>query len=281
MTATETTLPAARKLAQMAGGPDDGIDLYEGALLIAELERPGLSTAACRATLDGWSTELAGRLAGVDGDVARLTELIRFLFEEQGFAGNPEEYGTLESCLIDQVVERRRGIPITLSLVLMELGRRVGIPLEGVGLPGHFLVRHGLHPEVLLDPFHGGTLITPQECALLLKRISRGRIPFSKSHLRPVAPRFILFRLLNNLRSIHLAADDLARTLDVVELLLLFYPGDPGVLRDRGLLRLKLGRVREGIRDVEAYLEAEPDASDWNDLAEAIEVARESFAGCH
>lgn len=281
MTAIQTTSPAFRKLAQMASGPDEDIDLFEGALLIAELERPGVSTAACRATFDGWTAELAGRLAGARGDVARLTGLVRFLFEEQGFAGDLEEYGTLEGCLLDQVVERRRGIPITLSLVLMELGRRVGVPLEGVGLPGHFLVRHGLHPEVLLDSFHGGTLITPQECALLLQRISRGRIPFAKSHLRPVAPRFVLFRLLNNLRSIHLAAGDLPRTLEVVERLLLFYPGDPGVLRDRGLLRLKLGRVREGIRDVEAYLEAEPDASDWNDLAEAIEVARESFAGCH
>ena len=175
--------------------------------------------------------------------------------------------------------------PVFLGPFLCEVMRRrpeeMGLHVDGINFPGHFLVRHGLHPEVLLDPFHGGTLITPQECALLLQRISRGRIPFAKSHLRPVAPRFVLFRLLNNLRSIHLAAGDLPRTLDVVERLLLFYPGDPGVLRDRGLLRLKLGRVREGIRDVEAYLEAEPDASDWNDLAEAIEVARESFAGCH
>lgn len=268
------TSSVRRQFARLAQRPDDQIDLTEGALLIAAQEQPGLDPDPCRRDLDLWSQQLRERLDGLDDDLGRLDALCRFTFEEKRLAGDDDEYHHPANCLLNRVVERRKGIPITLGLVLLELGRRVGIPLEGVGFPGHFLVRHGHHPEILLDPFHRGCLVTVEDCSALLRRITRGRIPFSRSLLRPSSPRQILLRILNNLRGTYLSLDQVDRALSVVDRMLLLCPGDACLLRDRGILRLKAGYVDAGVRDLERYLEAEPDAEDWNDLAERIEEVR-------
>lgn len=274
---TEPLCPhsSTRRFARLAEQPDHQIDLTEGALLIAAQEQPGLDPEPCRRDLEGWSEELHHRLDGIGDDLDRLDVLCRFAFEDKGLAGDDEEYHHPANCFLNRVVERRKGIPITLGLIVLELGRRVDVPLEGVGFPGHFLVRHGHHPEILLDPFHRGCLVTMQDCAALLRRITRGRIPFSRSLLRPSSPRQILLRILNNLRGTYLSNDQIDRALSVVDRMLLLCPDDACFLRDRGILRLKAGYVDDGVRDLECYLEAEPDAPDWNDLAERIEEVRQ------
>lgn len=266
-------------LAGIARRPDHRIDPISGALLIAATEQPGLDCAPAERLLDLWGRQLRERLDGVEGDLEQLETLRRFVFEEKALSGDEEGYQDLENCYLNRVLERRKGIPLTLSLIVLDLGRRAGIPLEGVGFPGHFLVRHGRHPEILLDPFHGGRLLTLQDCAALLEKISRGQIPFSRELLRPSNPRQILLRLLNNLRGVYLARRQIDRALEVTDRILLFYPQTPTYLRDRGILRLKSGRYPEGVRDVQAYLEAEPDAEDWNDLAEIVEQAKEGLDG--
>lgn len=261
------------RFAALAQRPDRELDLAEGALLISAVENPNLEPEPHLELLDRWGREAACRIHGAQGELERLQALSSFLFEDKGLAGNGEDYYDPRNSFLDQVLERRLGIPITLGIVTLEVGRRARVPLVGVGFPGHFLLRHARHPQVLLDPFDGGQLLTRYDCAHLLDRLTRGRIPFSRRLLAPVGPREILVRMLNNLSGIFLGRGEVGRALEMVEHKILLLPGEAVFRRDRGLLRLKLGDGG-GMEDLQSYLEAEPDAADWNQIAEIVE-------GCH
>ena len=152
---------------------------------------------------------------------------------------------------------------------------RVGVPLLGVGFPGHFLVRHARHPDLLLDPFSGGRLVTPDDCRELLSRVC-GDLPFHPRLLRPVSHRCILQRMLTNLRAIYMSRGELGRTLSVLDRILLLAPDDAVHLRERGLLRLRCGDLA-GMEDLSRYLEVEPEAPDREALGTLLAHAR---AGC-
>lgn len=270
-----------QRFAALATRPDDDLGLAEGALWISAEENPGLDPRPTLKRLDGWAEELRPRIARRTGDFDRLSELRTFLYDEKGLSGNREDYYDLRNSFLDQVVERRLGIPITLAVVLLELGGRVGVPLLGVGFPGHFLVRHARHPRLLLDPFDVGKFLTYEDCAGILDQLTRGRIPFSQRLLQPVGPREILQRVLNNLCGIYLAAGNLDRALSALDRVLLLCPGEPRVLRGRGILRLKAGDCAGAVSDLETYLEAEPGAADWDDIAAAVDEARQETLKVH
>jgi regulator of sirC expression with transglutaminase-like and TPR domain len=162
---------------------------------------------------------------------------------------------------------------------MLEVGRRVGVPLVGIGFPGHFLVRHARHPDLLLDPFAGGRLVTPDDCRQLLERMCVG-LPFHPRLLRPVSHRCILLRMLTNLRAIYLAAQDAKRTLAVLDRILLLAPDDAVHLRERGLLRLRCGDLG-GMEDLALYLDVEPEAPDRESLLGLLGHARGRFLTVH
>lgn len=177
-----------RKLVE---GPEGVVRLDEGAMLIAAHVYPDLDVDAEVARLD----ELA---AGCPEPT--LAGLVAHLFGELGFRGNVEDYGDPRNSYLNDVLERRVGLPITLSVVVMEVGRRLGIPLAGVGLPGHFVVRHEGVPRVLLDPFERGRELTVDDCAERVAAVYGGAVLFTPSMLQPVGPRAILARMLANLK---------------------------------------------------------------------------------
>jgi len=256
--------PRAR-FAEIVSRPEAEIDLAEAALWLSAEERPGLDVDRWLAALDGLAAAARRRLAGIaDGpgaDLARLERLCDLLFVELGFGGDREDYYDPANSFLDRVLERRRGIPITLAVVLLEIGRRAGVPLVGVGFPCHFLVRCARHPQVLLDPFEG-TLLTADDCRRLLARVCGGHIPFHPRLLAPVGPRAILHRMLNNLRALYLARGDEARTLAALDRMLLLAPDDAVHLRERGLLRLGRGEVAAAVDDLARYVAVEPEAPD-------------------
>lgn len=270
-----------QRFAALASYPDRELDLAEGALLISAEENPGLDPKPSLELLEDWAEELRPRVARRSGDLDRLSELCGFLYREKGLAGNRKNYYDPRNSFLDQVLERRLGIPITLAVVLLEVGRRVGVPLVGIGFPGHFLVRHACHPQLLVDPFDSGNVLTREDCSGLLERLTHGRIPFSPRLLHPVGPRQVLQRILNNLCGVYLAAGELGQAISALDRVLLLAPGEPRVLRGRGILRLKAGDCPGAVHDLEAYLEAEPDASDWNDVAAVVEEARQVILGVH
>lgn len=255
------------RFAAIARLPERQVDLGEAALVIAAEEQPGLDPHPWLERLDDLGERLRPRLRRGRNDVDRLSVLLDFLFGEEGLRGNSEDYYDPRNSYLNEVLDRRLGIPITLALVCIEVGKRVGVPLEGVGFPGHFLLRLGNHPHVLVDPFDAGRLVTQRDCEQLLERLTKGGMKFEPGLLRTAGPRQILQRILNNLRGVYVDRGDLGRLLPVLDRMLLLDPEDPAPLRERGILHVRCGDPAMGIRDLETYLEVQPGADDHQEVA--------------
>jgi regulator of sirC expression with transglutaminase-like and TPR domain len=185
------------------------------------------------------------------------------LFEEEGFRGNAEAYYDPRNSFLNDVLDRRLGIPITLGIVALEVGWRLGIPLSGINFPGHFLIRYeGQVARLLVDPFDGGRVRWEDEAQDLLDRVYGGMVRMRKEFLRSATRTEILARVLTNLKGIYLNARDDARALAAVERILLLRPGAVVELRDRGLLLARIGRTHEAVADLERYLDFSPAAPD-------------------
>lgn len=269
------------RFAAIARLPENGIDLGEAALWIAAEEQPGLDPNPWLERLDDLGERLQVRLRGVRDELGRLALLTDLVFEEEGLRGNADDFYDPRNSYLNEVLERRLGIPITLAVVCLEVGRRAGVLLEGVGFPGHFLLRLAHHPQVLIDPFDGGRLLTGDDCQEMLERMTRGSKGFDPRLLRPAGPRQILQRMLNNLRGIYIHRGDLERTVAVLDRLLLLDPEDPTPLRDRGLLHVRWGDPFQGITDLEGYLDADPEAEDSEEVTEVLIEARHRMTLVH
>jgi len=217
---------------------------------------------------------------GVGGDPpAALRRLNLYLFEEQGFRGNTEEYYDPRNSFLNDVLDRRTGIPITLSVVYMELGRRLGLTIRGIGLPGHFIVEwKGDREQLFIDPFNRGVILDARDCQALAARATGRAIELRPAHFRPVGKRQILARMLLNLKGIWFSRKEWGRALAVVERLLLIDPAAPGEVRDRGIVHARLGTWVAAVRDLEAYLRARPEAPDAESVRHHLRAVRQALA---
>ena len=238
-------------------------DVCDAALAVAAEEYPTLDLVRERERLATLARDGARRVAHLGNTFARLDGLRSWLFEELGFRGNHQEYEDPRNCFLNQVLDRRTGIPLTLSLVLIEVARAADFEARGVGLPGHFVCRLSRQGRtVFVDPFHGGHIITPEDCReLVIKATGRPSL-YRPELLEGAEPRAVITRLLLNLKRIYLAREDYPRALAAVERLLLLAPGDPREVRDRGFLQAYLGRPNAAVADLETYLEIAPSAPD-------------------
>jgi regulator of sirC expression with transglutaminase-like and TPR domain len=242
-----------------------GTSLAPAALLIARIEYPRLDVEAYLAKLDAMgelARQAVQRRVERTADNSRLAcikAVNEYLFEELHFVGNREKYEDPRNSCLNEVLDRRTGIPITLCVVYMEVARRAGLHIDGVNFPGHFLVRC---PEVgsrgssglIIDPFHGGALLSEHDCRLLLQRQVGSEIAFSKSLLAPTTRLQILVRMLINLKRIYVHMRSFPQARDVTELLLAMTPSALSELRDRGLLAYHLNDVPGALRDLQTYL---------------------------
>ena len=247
------------RFAELARLPDARLDLARAALWIAAEEYPALDVEREVARLDALAALAEPHLRGVAADPERAVRLLAFLHDEQGFVGNEERYGDPRNSFLNEVLERRTGIPITLSLVLVEVGRRLGLPLAGVSFPGHFLVK--LEGSVLrvLDPFHGRALDLAECRARLAAALGPQVVFVPERDLRAAGAREILVRMLTNLKHLYLRARDLGRTLGCCERILLLVPDAAHELRDRGLVFEQLECHAAAAADLERFLELAPD----------------------
>ena len=242
-----------------------GTAVAHAALVIAGIEYPRLAPEPYLAQLDGMGASAAAAIAAhVDrtGDrstLACVRALNAFLFEDQGFVGNVERYEDPRNSCLNQVLDGRKGIPITLSLVYMEVARRAGLHVTGINFPGHFLVRC---PDVgkrasgglIIDPFGGGAILSERDCRVLLQKHVRGEVPFSKSLLAPATRRDIVVRMLLNLKRIYVHMRSFPQARTVTELLVALTPSALNELRDLGLLAYHLNDVTGALRDLQTYL---------------------------
>lgn len=241
------------------------------ALELATLERPDLDLASCRDDLERIASELSTRLGRSPTGPQFIRVMNQLLFEELGFHGNDDDYHDARNSCLDQVIERRTGLPITLSLVYIELSRRLGQPVHGVGLPGHFVVKYddGSY-ATYIDPFHGGKLLTEDDCRQLAREIVGVDIP--DSALAPVSDRYILVRMLNNLRESYFRAKQYEKAVAVLDLLLEAFPSEAGYYKTRAIARLNLREYVAARADLQMYLQCAPEAEDREQIVKQLEA---------
>jgi regulator of sirC expression with transglutaminase-like and TPR domain len=248
-----TTRDARARFTALVAGQDGAIDLAEAALWIAAEAYPGLDVAHYLRELDALAAAAAIELRGIDGDPARVRQLVHFLSVAQRFRGNQDDYYDRRNSFLNEVLDRRTGIPITLALVYTEVARRLGLALTGVGFPGHFLVKHPGPPELLIDPF-SGRLLTTQECERRLQAVLGDEARLRPSHVAAATPREILIRMLRNLKQIAVGARDLDAALSYTERILIVVPDLAEEVRDRGLLYAELECFAAARADLERFL---------------------------
>lgn len=260
--AREHRSEARRRLSELLASQEH-FDLVDASLLVALEEYPELDLARERERIEEIARTAASRVEGLANPFARLDALRTYLFEELSFRGNQEEYEDPRNCYLNEVLDRRVGIPLTLSILLLEVARTAGFEVKGIGLPGHYVSRLAFGGRALLvDAFHGGHVITPEDCRELVIRATGRPSLYRPELLEGASARTTLCRLLLNLKRIYLAREDYTRALAAVERLLLVAPDDPRELRDRGFLQAYLGRPVAAVADLEAYLALAPSAPD-------------------
>ena len=270
--------PSLLELSALVSRPDGRIDLARAALAIARWEYPRLDADAYLERLDGLARAVDGVRRSPDA-LGRLHRLREYLFVEQGFAGNRDDYYDPRNSFLNDVLDRRQGIPITLSLVLMEVGKRLGLAIEGIGLPGHFIAGARLDDsQILLDPFNGGALVTPEECEELVGSVVGRPVTLLPEHYAPVSGRQLLTRMLANLKGAYWQRREWDRVVGAIDRLLVLDPKAASEWRDRGVAWSNLGEVRRGLGDWERYLTEFPDAEDHETVKGHLRRARQKLA---
>jgi len=266
--------PARVQFGRIAALSDARIDLAEAALWIAAEEYPELDVARYLGRLDELAAAARGRVTRAQGVHEKVERLNDFLYREQGFSGNRADYYDARNSFLNEVLERRTGIPITLAIVYVAIAQRLGVPAHGVGFPGHFLVR--VERDILVDPF-SGSLLSRSDCEARMQAAAGAEVPFDERLLEPSPPRQILARVLRNLKQIWLSAEEWQRALDCAERILLLAPDSPAELRDRGLLFARLECFAAAEADLRRFLALAPeDAAAEAVRAQLIELARSS-----
>lgn len=281
---------ARKAFIALISGEDTAIDLALAALLIANEEYPDLNILHYLSQLDIFAqrvrhllclpitdtpTELPDHIQPLNA-IAALNQV---LFTQEHFRGNQNDYYDPHNSFLNDVLERRTGIPISLSLIYIEVGKRLGLQIEGIGLPLHFVVRyHVPDGDIYIDPFEQGRLLTEQQCRERVLQMLKGRVKFNPRWLEPVSNRQFLVRMLSNLKNIYIYTGDYPRALSICERILLLTPKAPLELRDRGIVHLQLKRYSRALRDFTSYLELVPDAEDKDKIRQQIKALRQMIA---
>jgi regulator of sirC expression with transglutaminase-like and TPR domain len=261
--------------------PDDTLDLGRAALAIARVEYPQLDVAAYLARIDELAVEVSQHLSGDESGAHRSIAVLNFvLFNKHRFRGNRDDYFDAKNSFLNEVLERRMGIPITLSVLYMEVAQRVGLPLLGVGFPGHFLVKYlDEHQEIVIDPFDGGDIKTSDSLQRLLTGLYGDTVALAPRFLEPVTKKQILRRMLNNLKFIYLRQRDLVKALAALDRMMIAEPNVAEDLRERGSVYLALEYFPQAAADFTNYLRLAPDAPDASEIRDQlVEMARRSTA---
>lgn len=247
------------------------LELDRAALLLAAEEYPHLEIEPYLIQLDLFAAQAREFDDPTALPITRLLRLNDVLFTSLGFRGNAENYFDARNSFLNDVIDRRTGIPITLSTIYLEVARRLELQLFGVGMPGHFLVKYQDESvEILLDPFHAGRLLSEDDCFRMILQMYRGKVIFHRSYLSAISKKQTLTRMLQNLKSIYARAGDHHKTLSVIERALLITPESPREIRDRGLVYAAQEHFNLAIADLEAYLQREPQANDADTIKKKL-----------
>lgn len=263
-------------------GPEESLDLVEGALLIARMAFPKLDSYVYTQRLDGWAEKLRHALGNSPSPVDILDGLNRILFEDEGFHGNHQNYYDPQNSFLNRVMERKLGIPITLSLVYSEVGRRAEFPVHGIALPGHFIagVLH-MSGTLYVDAFNGGEILTEKECRdMILARYGHSAVA-DANWKTAAGTKTILKRMLMNLKGIYRHLNKDLQSFEMLQWILAINPDAPAELKERGLLYEAMGNSVSAAEDLERYLKLVPDAQDKEMITNKIDLLRKAKVWLH
>jgi len=266
---------------RMLDRPEEEIDLAEAALLIAKNAYRDLDVPGYLARIGELAGKLSAQLPEDGTESSRIVALNRFLFEDQGFAPSVDNYYDPRNSFLNEVLERRVGIPLSLSILYIEVGRRIGLPLQGVSFPGHFLVKCTLKEGVvIIDPYCGGITLSLQDLQQRLRETRGGEVSRAIVAAMLVAAnkREILARMLRNLKGIYLDQRDYVRALSAIDWIIAVTPGEATEVRDRGLIYVKLECFRAALEDLEHYMQKAPNATDMDEIRSHVVELRMSAA---
>lgn len=257
---------------------DENIDVIRAALVIARTEYPNLDIEEYAGRIE----RMARRAAGASGldPKSTIAALNQVVFEQANLRGNREDYYDPRNSFLNDVLDRGLGIPITLSVVYMEVARRIGFPLSGVGMPGHFLLKYygDDGQERLIDCFNRGDILSRQDCQTRLDEIYSGEMKMRPEFLHPISRRQVLTRMLNNLKTVYLSTRNFRKALPIADLILVIYPQSAEDLKQRALLRYSMGKHGLAGQDLEEYLKVSPNASDAEDTRQMCQSIRRMIA---
>lgn len=267
-------MPFSPDLSDLAHCDDADVPLAESALRIALLEYPGLDPAPSMREIERLAARAREVAAGDDAE-SLLAAVTKVLFAEAGYTGNGDAYFDPRNSFLNDVIVRKTGIPISLSVLFMEVARRLGLDVRGVGFPGHFLVGWFDRADATyIDAFNRGARLTREECASLLP--SEGELDVS--FFEPVTHRQILLRMLTNLKIIYAQAKDYRRAVAAIDRILQISPDAITEVRDRGLVRMQAGQPHLALPDLERYIDAVPPSADRDVVVTAVGAARRAIA---
>jgi regulator of sirC expression with transglutaminase-like and TPR domain len=267
---------ARRRFAALIERPQGEFRLAEAALYLAQETYPELSVKAYLDRIADMAETIKAEL-GLELDPVRIVhEINTHLFDTLGLQGNREQYYDPRNSFLNEVIDRGLGIPITLSVIYIEVGRLVGLPIAGVGMPGHFIVQYTAQPEPFwIDPFERGAMMTREACVERLRNLYGDQLNWRDEFLAPISDHDILRRMLNNLKHNYARLNNYPRLLSAIECILLLSPGTPAEIRDRGIVHSQLGHWQAALHDLQDYLERAPKASDAAVISQYIAALRQ------
>ena len=270
---------ALTQLAHLLHFEEADIDLGQAALVIAAAHYPGLDIKRYLARLDALANEIGSRIEYLRHPATILDTLNTFLFTEQQFYGNRKDYYNPANSFLNEVLDTKGGLPISLSVLYLAMAYRLHLPIFGVGLPLHFIVKYQTEDtEILIDPFHQGEILTPDACQARVESIVRQPVVFHTSYLNVTPKRTILYRLLNNLKQVYLRREQPNAAGRVIEQMLVVHPHSDEDVRDRGILHLQSRSYTEAIDWLSRYLTRVPAAPDKDHIHDLMQVASERRA---
>lgn len=271
----ESAREALLNLTDYLSQPEEEIDCFLAALLIASAHYPQLDTTLYLEQRDSLVKSVRPFLKLAHSPEQEINTLNALLFDEVGFIGNSKDYNSPQNSFINEVMDRRTGIPITLSLLYLTLSEKLGLPIFPVGMPYHFIVKYETpRHEIFIDPFYGGTLLTEADCYYRMEQAAGHAIGYDITYLRTISKRTLLYRLVNNLKRIYLESRNWYAAELVLKQLLIILPESSTNLRELGKICLHESRLKESIEWFQRYLDAEPNAPDAPQVQDAILQAR-------
>jgi regulator of sirC expression with transglutaminase-like and TPR domain len=270
---------AAERLREIFAASEREIELGRAALALARLEHPGLDEDRYVRQLREFAEQLRPKLSEDLDSKGIVGAVSRHLFENLGFCGNEGDYYDTRNSFLNEVIDRRTGIPITLSIVYLEVARHLDLPYFGIGLPGHFMVKYDDgRKRILVDPFNGGRTVRRNECQKWLREMVGRRVVLRERDFVAVEGSYIIRRMLNNLRDIYLNSRRYRKGLEILDMILVLSPGSPEEIKQRAWLHYELGQHQQARAELETYLTIRPEAEDVEDVQKWIMALKRTQA---